>query len=130
MKTSILKIDPFLVAGALLVAPAGYFFTAAFLNYELHLPFFWDPIAPYFEQHKSLGWNANLLIAFGPVLAVLMNLPRLLQFRLYRDEFDRWQLSALLQLSSPRWAVIGAGIFVTGVMIAYMFGENFIVVNL
>jgi hypothetical protein len=126
MKISIQKIDPWFLAGALLVMPAIYFFTAAFLNYEMHLPFLWNLVAAWFDQpqNKALGWNANLLIAIGPLLAILVTLPGLLQFRLYRDEFDKWQLSALVALSSARWLVVGAGVLVTGVMIAYLFGEN------
>jgi hypothetical protein len=126
MKISSRKIDPWFLAGALLVMPAIYFFTAAFLNYEMHLPFLWNLVAAWFDrpQNKVLGWNANLLIAIGPLLAILLTLPGLLQFRLYRDEFDKWQLSALVALSSTRWLVVGAGVLLTGVMIAYLWGEN------
>jgi len=64
-----------LIAGGLLVFPAFYFMITGILNFEMGIPALWKPIDPIFENpsNKQPGWNINLLILFGPVLAFLLN---------------------------------------------------------
>jgi hypothetical protein len=125
MKTIHSRIDPAFIAGTLLIYPAAYFFLSNILN-DLNYPFLWKQIAPYFDrpENKSLGWNANLLIVFGPIVAILLNLPKLLQIRLNKKENEPLELAAFIKLNSIHWLVVIAGLVVTSVLMAYLIGEN------
>ncbi len=118
--------DTRLFMGAMLLFPAVYFFTAAFFRYELNLPFMWKPIDAYFAkpENKSIGWNANLLIAAGPPAAVLLNLRGLVRIQVQRYRHAKWQLSLHLTFGNPRWGIIATGVLTSGVMIVYSFAEN------
>jgi len=126
MKNIYSRVDLPFIAGVLLIFPAAYFFVSAFLNYYLHIPVFWKLIEPYFErpENKSLGMNANLLIAFGPVIAILLNLRHVLRFKLKKNENERLELAAYIQLNSIHWVVIAGGMASIGVLFTYLAGEN------
>ncbi len=64
------------LAGLLLSLPTAYFIFINILKYELGYDYLYDSIRPALENwgiQESFGWKINLLILFGPVLALLLN---------------------------------------------------------
>ena len=65
----------------LLTIPTAYFIVASLLKYNFGIDGPYDVVYPLLQQmgiNNSLGWNINLLILFGPVLALLVSLLQLL----------------------------------------------------
>lgn len=61
-------------AALLLALPSAYFIAANILN-ELGMPAPYDAIASFVERNggtNPLGWNINLLILLGPIVACLL----------------------------------------------------------
>ena len=114
------------IAGLLLAFPAFYFILISILKFELNQPFLYDSISRLLLQwglRDNFGWNVNLLILSGPVLAVLLNLAVILriQFENAKDQFDcRFTISR-------NWlnlAVVLSGGCILGFLALYMIGEN------
>src|SRR5262245_8420193 len=69
----------------LLSLPTAYFIAISVLKFELGVDGPFDSIAPLLERwgiRKSLGWNINLLILFGPLLAFTLTIFQLLSARM------------------------------------------------
>jgi hypothetical protein len=80
MKKVLLNRPFALSAGFMLVFPALYFIVSAWLNYGLSFSPLWKIIEPIFENPETNSWlNINLLILFGPLLAIFINLPLVMQ---------------------------------------------------
>ena len=81
MTKQILNHQIALIAGALLVFPACYFVLAALLNFGSGFPAVWGFIVSIFENqaNRQPGWNINLLILFGSILAFVWNVFSILQ---------------------------------------------------
>lgn len=126
MKNIYSRIDLPFIAGMLMILPAACFFVSAFLNHNLPIPFFGRLIEPCVErpENKSLGVNANLLIVFGQVIAILLNLHHVVRLQLRKKENKRFELAATIQLNCIHWVVIAAALAGIGVLIVYMIGET------
>jgi hypothetical protein len=110
----------------LLALPTAYFFLISFLKYELgvHEPF--DDIAPLLERmgiRENLGWNINLLILLGPVVAFALSLFQVLKIR-----FQFTQNHFLFQfILKKRWLpllVAAFSVSLLGILFIYLVGEN------
>jgi len=114
------------IISLLLALPAAYFIAIAVLKYELGVDGPFDAIAPLLESwgiKDSLGWNINLLILCGPLLAFLLTIFQLLTVRM---QFT--QNHFLFQITvRKRWLpllVAGFSISLLAILFAYLFGEN------
>ena len=126
MKTGTFK-NNWLTAGALLLAlPTGYFILAAMLKYELKIEDPFNAIQPSLESwgiKDSLGWNINLLILFGPVLAFLLTIFQVLkiEFHFTKEEFN---LQFSLQKIWFPLLVVGFSAGLIAILFFYALGEN------
>ena len=114
-----------LIAGALLVFPALYFFTAAILNYEMGIATLWKPIDAIFENpaNKRLGWNINLLILFGPILAFLLNFFSIVKIK-WQNEKDQVHISFSISKHWVNILIAVVSVLVMALLFAYLVGEN------
>jgi hypothetical protein len=114
-----------LIAGALLVFPALYFMVAAFLNYEMGVSTLWQPIDPVFEKpaNKHLGWNINLLILFGPVLAFVLNFFSIVKIK-WQNEKDQVHLGFSIRKHWVNILIAAVAALVLASIFAYLVAEN------
>ncbi|CAN5488473.1 hypothetical protein BH10BAC3_BH10BAC3_08630 [soil metagenome] len=125
MKTPLLQTRWTFFAGALLAFPAAYFVSSAILNYGLGIDWFWKPIEPIFDNpdNKHFGWNINMLIIFGPIIAVLINALSLAYFRFEKlDDFFKIEIYVKRNWLNIAVLVI-AGITLASIFV-YQFFEN------
>ena len=110
----------------LLALPTAYFIAISFLKYELAINSPFDTIAPFLERtgiRESLGWNINLLIVFGPVLAFLLIVLQLLKidWQFNREQFD------FHFTIKKRWfplLIAGFSLSLLAILFIYLLGEN------
>ena len=114
------------IISLLLALPTAYFIAIAVLKYELGVDGPFDAIAPLLERlgvKQALGWNINLLILFGPLLAFFLTIFQLLGIRM---QFT--QNHFLFQITvRKRWLpllVAGFSISLLAILFAYLIGEN------
>ena len=114
-----------LIAGALLVFPALYFMVAAFLYYEMGFSTLWQPIDPVFEKpaNKHFGWNINLLILFGPVLALMLNFFSIVKIK-WQNEKDQMHLSFSVRKHWVNILIAAVAVLVLASLFAYLIAES------
>lgn len=126
MITKTFKKDWLTSFALLLALPTTYFILIVLLKYGLKINGPFDALASTLESwgiKETLGWNINLLILFGPVLAFLLTIFQVMkiEFRFRREEF-------LLYFSlQKRWfpllvAVLSPG--VVTILVLYAISEN------
>ena len=126
MKLSISKPNINFAAGLLLSLPTAYFIFISVLKYVFGVPGLFDSIAPALEQwgiRQTIGWNINLLILFGPLTALLLNLSNVLKVGWYSSE-EEIKIKILIR---KRWMNLSVVIFSTLIILilfAYLAGEN------
>ena len=113
-------------AGLLLAFPTFYFILISILKFELNQPYLYDSISGLLNQwglQESPGWNVNLFILSGPVLAVLLNFGVILRihFDNSKDQFD-----CRFTISKNWWnlAVVFCGLFICAFLGLFLIGEN------
>ena len=125
MKTMTFKSNTLTIIAALLAFPTAYFIIANLLN-EIGIAGPYNLIGSFVEStggREPLGWNINLLILCGPILAILLTI-----FQFVKIEFHFSKEEFLVHFSiQKRWfpilvtAVSGA---VLATVFFYMLGEN------
>ena len=116
-----------LTAFALLLAlPTAYFITISLLKYEFNVDGPFDSATPFLERlgfKENIGWNINLLILFGPMIAFLLAM-----FQVFKAnwQFSKEQFEFHFTFRK-KWfplmvAVISGGLLLT--LFIYMVGEN------
>jgi len=122
----ITKQNGIAIVSLLLALPTAYFIAIAILKYEMGVDGPFDAIAPLLERwgiKETLGWNINLLILLGPLLAFLLTIFQLLSIRL---QFT--QNHFLFQIMvRKRWLpllVAGFCVSLLAILFIYLFGEN------
>lgn len=125
MKKVLINRPFVLLAGFALVFPALYFIVSAWLNYGLGFSPFWKVIEPIFEkpENKQFGFNINLLILMGPLLAILINLPQVMQLHL-STEPEELNVHLAFKKYSWSWMIIGASSFCLAALFFYLIAEN------
>jgi len=114
------------IISLLLALPTTYFIVIAVLKYELGIDGPFDAIAPLLESwgiKESLGWNINLLILLGPLLAFFLTIFQLLNVKMQFTQ-DHFLFHITVR---KRWLpllVAGFSIILLGVLFTYLFGEN------
>ena len=112
--------------GALLAFPTAYFILISVLKYALGLPYLFDSARPLLENmgiKEALGFNINLLIIFGPLIALLLNLFAVLKIDWYNEKEN---FSIKFSIQKHWWnmlLVIFSGILLA-VLFVYALGEN------
>jgi len=112
--------------GLLLSVPTAYFILISVLKYELGYDYLFDSIRPTLESwgiQESFGWNINLLILFGPVLALVLNILHILNIRF---EFSKQKFDCQLSITKSWWnlAVVLLSGGVLFILSVYLFLEN------
>lgn len=112
--------------GLLLALPTLYFLIIALLKYELDVPGPFNAIAPLLERmglQEGPGWNINLLILFGPLIALILALLQLvkLDWQFTKADF-RLQLTVYKRLFPLSVALFSAGLLL--ILFIYLAGEN------
>lgn len=111
--------------GTLLAFPSAYFIFINVLN-EYGSPYLFDSAQPLLEQlgiKKSLGFNINLLILFGPLIAMALNLLAVVKINLYNQMEN---FSVKFSIKKQWWnmmLVIFSGLLLA-ILFVYAIGEN------
>lgn len=124
MKTAI-RFNWLSAAALLLALPTGYFILINVLN-ETGIAGPFNASQPLLENlgiRQSLGWNINLLIALGPVIALAISLFQILKIKFHFSK-EQIDFSAQVQL---KWfpllvAALSAGLL--AILFIYLFAEN------
>ena len=114
------------ISGLLLTVPTCYFILISILKYVFGSPYLFDSIAPFLERSgikEFPGWNINLLILFGPVLALLINLSVILRLH-YENSRDFFDCRVTIYKKSWNLAVIVLAGVVLSILFVYALGEN------
>ena len=126
MKQIIINRKLAFALGALLAFPTAYFIFIALLKYGLKSSYLFDSAQPFLEGlgiKESLGWNINLLILFGPLIALSLNLFSFLQIEWYNEKEN---FSIRLSIQKHWWnliLVVFSGVLLA-ILFSYMLGEN------
>lgn len=125
MRTTTFKNNGITAIAAILAFPTAYFIIANLLN-EIGIPGPYNLIASFVEHNggrEPLGWNINLLILCGPIVAILLTF-----FQFVKIEFHSTKEEFLLHFSiQKRWfpiLVTVASVAVLASIFFYMLGEN------
>ncbi len=112
--------------GTLLAFPTAYFIFISLLKYGLGSSFLYDSAQPLLERFgikESLGFNINLLILFGPIIALMLNLMSVLKIEWYNEKEN---FSVRISVQKHWWnmtLVIFSGILLA-ILFIYALGEN------
>jgi len=123
MKKVLINRPIALSAGFVLVFPALYFIVSAWLNYGLGFSPFWKVIEPVFENPKNKQLGFNLIILFGPLLAVLVNLPQVMQLH-FTSKMEEVNIYFSFKKYSWSWIIIAATAFCFAALFFYLLIEN------
>ena len=107
------------IVALLLVLPAFYFIITSVLKYGLGIDGPFDAIAPFLERkgiNETIGWNINLLIVLGPLIALTISLLQLLGIDW---NFSREQFNFRITIQR-KWMPMSI-VFVSGLVLATLF---------
>jgi len=111
----------------ILVIPTVYFITISVLKYRLGVSGPFDSITPLLERwgiKESLGWNINLLILFGPIIAVIISARQILYID-WHAAIDRIDIRVtVFKKVLPLAILLLSGLTLIS-LFAYLVGENF-----
>ena len=115
-----------ILLGILLAGPTAYFILISLLKYALGSPYLFDSAQPLLERlgiKESLGFNINLLILPGPLIAMILNLLAVLKIDWYNQQE---MFTVKLSIQKHWWnmvLVIFSGLILVTLFI-YALGEN------
>lgn len=110
----------------LLALPTAFFICISFLKYEMGVDAPFDSVAPLLERtgiRDTIGWNINLLILFGPFIALLLVLMQVLTIEWHFTAED-FQFRFTVK---KRWfplLVIAFSLSLLAILAIYLVGEN------
>ena len=121
-----LKQNGIAIASLLLALPTAYFLSISVLKYEMGVDAPFDAIAPFLERmgiKETLGWNINLLILLGPLVAFALSI-----FQVLKIKFQFTQNHFLFQvILKKRWLpllVAAFSVSLLAILFIYLVGEN------
>lgn len=121
-----LKQNVITIASLAFGLPTAYFLGASGLKFEMNIDAPYDTIAPFLQRtgiSESLGWNINLLILTGPIVAFALSL-----FQVLRIKFQFTQNHFLFQfILRKRWLPLIVAAFsasLLGILFIYLAREN------
>lgn len=117
-----------------LVLPTVYFLSISVLKYEMGINGPFDSVAPFLESmglKENLGWNINLLILLGPVVALLIAAWQTIHINWhpdsYREAKEQVHFNMIIRKKKfPLFILFLSGLVLTSLFI-YLVGENLIV---
>ncbi|MEO5783100.1 MAG: hypothetical protein ABIQ07_07510 [Ginsengibacter sp.] len=112
--------------GALLAFPTAYFIFISVLKYGLGLPNLFDAAQPLLERlgiKQSLGLNINLLILFGPFIAMIINLFSVLRIEWF-NETESFSFKASFEKHWWNVMLVFFSALLLAVLFFYAIGEN------
>jgi len=122
----LIKQNSIAIASLLLALPTAYFITISVLKYLAGIDGPFDTMAPVLERwgiKEALGWNINLLILFGPLVAFLLTVFQVLSIRIQFTE-NHFLFQFLLK---KRWLPLFVAAFsvsLLAILFVYLLGEN------
>jgi hypothetical protein len=125
MVTSVTRLLAWSTLALILVLPTIFFIVVSIMKYEMGMNEPFDSIAPFLENAgiKEFGFNINLLILFGPILAAFIALFQVFHLEL---KFEKKEFRANVTIYK-RWFPLSI-IIVSGMalltLFLYMVGEN------
>ena len=126
MKQTISKSNLVTTLGLILAIPTAYFIFISVLKYQFGINDPFDILQPSLERmgiNNAIGWNINLLILFGPVLAFLLTV-----FQVLKIKWEFTQQEFRFQFTIHKnWFPILVAVFSLGILailFAYGFVEN------
>ena len=127
MKVHFVKPSLRAAFGWLLTAPAAYFIIISLLKYVFGAPALYEAMEPTLERwgiREALGWNVNLLILFGPLVALLINLSGVMQVNWHAGP-DEIIIDLHFKKLVTNWLVIVLSCMCLFTLFVYLLGENF-----
>ena len=127
METNIRRHTWLNVLSLLLALPTAYFIMISVLKYGLNIDGPFDNAAPFLERmgiKENLGWNINLLILFGPLIAFLLTIFQTLKINW---QFSKEQFEFHFAIRK-RWFPLMIAVFSGGLLFTlfiYLLGENY-----
>ncbi len=125
MTTQVLKPPLSFALGLLLILPSAFFLFINILN-EMELPGLYsasEPLLITLGLKNGLGFNINFLIAFGPLIALLLNLSSILML----DWKSTTSEVGIKINAQKRWSNLSL-IIISGlcllILFFYLIGEN------
>ena len=126
MKQPTSSRSPAFIVGGILTLPAACFFLISILNFQLGYPYLYDAANPFLQStniSEPPGFNINLLILFGPVLALLINVLAVLDLWLDQGK-DRINFQLSVSRSWTNLLIILVSAMTLLTTAAYLFIEN------
>ena len=116
----------FTAAALLLALPTAYFITISLLKYVFNVDGPFDNGTPFLERmgiKENLGWNINLLILFGPLIAFLLTIFQVLKINW---QFSKEQFEFHFAIRK-KWFPLAVAVLSSGLLLIlfiYLAGEN------
>ena len=127
MKTGTLPQSNWLTtAGLILALPATYFIGANFLN-ELGISGPYNAIDSFIEQmggQEPLGWNINLLILLGPIIALFISVFQVMSIE-WNFTKEQFQFNIRIQRKGFPIFVALLSIGLLAILFVYLIAENY-----
>jgi hypothetical protein len=126
METNIRRHTWLNVISLLLALPTAYFITISVLKYGLNIDGPFDHATPFLERmgiKENLGWNINLLILFGPLIAFLLTIFQVMQidWQFSKEQFE-FHFAIRKKWFPLAISVLSSGLLLT--LFIYLVGEN------
>jgi hypothetical protein len=126
MKQTISKSNLVTTLGLILAIPTAYFIFISVLKYQFGINDPFDILQPSLERMEiknAIGWNINLLILFGPVLAFLLTVLQVLRIKW---EFTQQEFQFQFTIHKKWFPILVAAfsIGILAILFVYGFVEN------
>jgi hypothetical protein len=116
----------FAMLGLLLSIPTTWFILISIMKYGFGWNYLFNVTWPVLERwgiKESLGWNINLLIVFGPVLALLSNALLIVKLTIWvTNEAIDCRIAITKSWQNMLLVVFSGGLML--ILLAYMIGED------
>ncbi len=115
-----------IVLAAILVFPAAFFLIGSVLKFEAGIPVFYDMAEPLMLRmglNEKLGFNINLLIAFGPIVALALTLFSLVRIKTVSRK-DFFSMSVCFPGKGVLLYLALVSAFMMCFLLVYVVGEN------
>lgn len=112
--------------GALLALPTAFFIFINLLKYGLGSSYLFDFTKPLLERwgiKESLGWNINLLILFGPLIALVLNLFSIIKIEWY-NERETFSVKVFIEKHWGNMVLVVFSGLILATLFIYALGEN------
>ena len=115
------------VAALLLVLPTAYFILISILKYSLGVDGPFDSARPTLVSwgiQDALGWNINLLILFGPLIAFLLCVIQVLKIN-WQITTEAFSFNFIIKKKWVPLSVIIFSIGILAILVFYFLVENY-----